>query len=494
MAKGGSKFAPKAKPRPTRRSRPETQEGSEAGTPTDGNDAHENTSQAGVGRAEIDAQQALQQLRSPQTELQGIEGIPQIVETASNGIPVVGQGATTITAATAITADGIPAVESSPKTSQRLRPPLHASAGAPAGSTRTRALPRMLPNRPPSTSMGSAGSSATLPRLASLSTAISMPGMAAVPETSSVGHERPSSSLIPAPMKRQRTSDSASSRRTTPDLMPLMRLKTIEDYPTLGMDEISRLPIAYFCKDNRHGRPTQEFIERENNTIRKMYEPLTKGKTTENNDEDAQTAAKEKAPDKPQNDASKNDDARPSQPAASSANRMAAQVRIVDGKVVVDSESLVVSRSDMAGAEREPLELVDESARPRFINSLTYVQKRASRKRWTASETDAFYEALRKYGSDFEMISAVMAGRNRYDIRNKFKTEEKKNAERVTDTLLAQRSPPPTPLSASKAASFASKLQQQQQDSDEDAPLPMSFESYSLAATPDNTAALADSD
>ncbi|KAJ2645285.1 hypothetical protein GGH99_008320, partial [Coemansia sp. RSA 1285] len=118
---------------------------------------------------------------------------------------------------------------------------------------------------------------------------------------------------------------------------------------------------------------------------------------------------------------------------------------------------------------------------------------RASRKRWTASETDAFYEALRKYGSDFEMISAVMAGRNRYDIRNKFKTEEKKNAGRVTSTLLAQRSPPPTPLSASKAASFASKLQQQQ-DSDEDAPLPVTFESYSLAATPDNTAALADSD
>ncbi|KAJ2597061.1 hypothetical protein EV177_007811 [Coemansia sp. RSA 1804] len=482
------KFAPKAKPRPTRRSRPETQEGSEAGTPKDGNDAHENTSQAGVGPEEVDAQQALQQLRSPQTELQSVEGIPQVVETASNGIPVVGQGATI-----AITAEGIPAVESSPKTSQRLRPPLHAGAGAPAGSTRTRALPRMLPNRPPSTSVGPAGEPATLPRLASLSTAISMPGMAAVPETSSVGHERPSSSLIPAPMKRQRTSDSASSRRTTPDLMPLMRLKTIEDYPTLGMDEISRLPIAYFCRDNRHGRPTQEFIERENNTIRKMYEPLTKGKTTDNGDGDTQTAAKEKAPDKPQTDASKNDDARPSQPAASAANRMAAQVRIVDGKVVVDSESLVVSRSDMAGAERAPLELVDESARPRFINSLTYVQKRASRKRWTASETDAFYEALRKYGSDFEMISAVMAGRNRYDIRNKFKTEEKKNAGRVTSTLLAQRSPPPTPLSASKAASFASKLQQQQ-DSDEDAPLPVTFESYSLAATPDNTAALADSD
>ncbi|KAJ2655438.1 hypothetical protein GGH99_007197, partial [Coemansia sp. RSA 1285] len=368
------KFAPKAKPRPTRRSRPETQEGSEAGTPKDGNDAHENTSQAGVGPAEVDAQQALQQLRSPQTELQSIEGIPQVVETASNGIPVVGQGATI-----SITAEGIPAVESSPKTSQRLRPPLQAGAGAPAGSTRTRALPRMLSNRPPSTSVGSTGSPATLPRLASLSTAISMPGVAAVPETSS----------------RHRTSDSASSRRTTPDLMPLMRLKTIEDYPTLGMDEISRLPIAYFCRDNRHGRPTQEFIERENNTIRKMYEPLTKGKTTDNGDEDPQTAAKEKVPDKPQNDASKNDDARPSQPAASSANRMAAQVRIVDGKVVVDSESLVVSRSDMAGAERVPLELVDESARPRFINSLTYVQKRASRKRWTASETDAFYEALR---------------------------------------------------------------------------------------------------
>ncbi|KAI9506321.1 hypothetical protein BX070DRAFT_187545 [Coemansia spiralis] len=129
----------------------------------------------------------------------------------------------------------------------------------------------------------------------------------------------------------------------------------------------------------------------------------------------------------------------------------------------------------MAGTNNEQLELVDESARPRFVNSLTYVQKRASRKRWTREETDAFYVALRKYGSDFEMVSAVMPGRNRYDIRNKFKMEERKNARRVTETLLGQRTPPvPTTPSAEAA----------EPELGEGGPL-ASLEAYSMAPTPE---------
>ncbi|KAJ2556747.1 hypothetical protein EV175_001799, partial [Coemansia sp. RSA 1933] len=150
-----------------------------------------------------------------------------------------------------------------------------------------------------------------------------------------------------------------------------MRLKQIEDYPVLETDEISHMSISYFCKDNRHGRPTQEFIERENNAIRKMYEPLSKNSST-NDGQSTQTAAAETSPaDKSSHDASGKDTVPSVQPAAPS-NRLAAQVRIVDGKVVVDSESLVISRSDMAGVGNEPLELVDESARPRYVNSLTY--------------------------------------------------------------------------------------------------------------------------
>ncbi|KAJ2527170.1 hypothetical protein EV175_007571, partial [Coemansia sp. RSA 1933] len=124
--------------------------------------------------------------------------------------------------------------------------------------------------------------------------------------------------------------------------------------------------------------------------------------------------------------------------------------------------------------------LVDESARPRYVNSLTYVQKRGSRRRWSKDETEAFFEALRKYGSDFEMISAALPGRNRYDIRNKFKAEDKANSKRVTDTLLARRSPPPTPLSADKLA--AAELQNNSDDAQRNAVL----ERYTMAVQLDN--------
>ncbi|KAJ2758430.1 hypothetical protein IWQ57_006834, partial [Coemansia nantahalensis] len=146
--------------------------------------------------------------------------------------------------------------------------------------------------------------------------------------------------------------------------------------------------------------------------------------------------------------------------------RMAAQVRVVNGKVVIDTDSLVVSRSDMAKDGAEPLELVDESERPRFINSLTYAKKRGSRKRWKPEETELFYQQLRKFGSDFEMISSVMPDRCRYDIRNKFKLEERKNPQRITDTLLRRR---PQDVGAPPAPPA------------DDAP-PSQLEEYSMAA------------
>ncbi|KAJ2091848.1 hypothetical protein IW138_001537 [Coemansia sp. RSA 986] len=478
LPKGGSKFAPKAKPRPTRRSQAAaTQGNSEVRAPTEENEVqktlreHEHTRQTDVRQAELEAGQALQQLRSPQAVAQNMEGIPQVVETGSNGIPIVGQGS--------VLAEEIPVVGSSKKTSRRLKAASRSNSAALTGTTGSGALPRMLPNRPPSTSIAPA----MLPRLASLSTLLSSGSGATsgAADASDSVRGGPSGPRMPNPLKRQRTRDSSiSSRRSTPDPMPQMRLKSVEDYPVLGTDEISRLPIAYFCRDNRHGRPTKEFVERENNSIRKMYEPLTKNSATESDGQSTQTAATETPPDKK----SRNDSgegAAPTSQLAASSNRMAAQVRIVDGKVVVDSESLVISRSDMAGAGNEQLELVDESARPRFINSLTYVQKRASRKRWTADETEEFYVALRRYGSDFEMISVAMPGRNRYDIRNKFKAEEKKDNKRITATLLAQRSPPLTPLSATKLASMVAEAQS---DSGDDAQTTM-LEGYSMTALSD---------
>ncbi|KAJ1769008.1 hypothetical protein LPJ77_005196, partial [Coemansia sp. RSA 2523] len=258
------------------------------------------------------------------------------------------------------------------------------------------------------------GSSVAPPRLASLR---------------STGSPSPMSptrrQYSPQLTKRQRTSS------PTPDPVPLPRLKTAEDYTVMDAEQITNLPIAYFCRDTRHGIPTPEFIDKENETLRKMHEAR---------------AAKyapaeppiEETPDEDVDIEGSGDDA-VAKPEG--ANRMAARVRIVDGQVVIDSDSLVINRSDMADGKNEPLELVDESEQPRFINTMSYVRQRTSRKLWTSDETDEFYKALRKFGTDFQMCTSMLPDRNRYDIRNKFRKEERKNPLRITDALLVRDTP-----------------------------------------------------
>ncbi|KAJ2304506.1 hypothetical protein IWW54_005378, partial [Coemansia sp. RSA 2705] len=267
------------------------------------------------------------------------------------------------------------------------------------------------------------------------------PRLASLRSPSTGGPTSPSSLRSPPPLRSsssarsQRSLTSPAKRRRTatasPEPVPLPRLKNIADYTVMDTEEISKLPIAYFCRDTRHGVPTQAFIDRENEALRQLHE----AKQRNSEDEDEETAAPPVA--KKAKEASE----APSEPETPRANKLAAQVRIVDGQVVIDTDSLVVNRSDMAEGMDEPLELVDESARPRFINSMTYVKRRTTRRAWSPEETNEFYLMLRKFGSDFEMIAAAMPDRNRYDIRNKFKKEERKNPLRVTDALLVRNSP-----------------------------------------------------
>ncbi|KAJ2822147.1 hypothetical protein GGI24_004025, partial [Coemansia furcata] len=235
--------------------------------------------------------------------------------------------------------------------------------------------------------------------------------------------------------KRRRTATN------TPEPAITLKLKTVDDYRLLDVEVISNLPIGFFCSDTRHGQPTKEYIENENDVIRKIMAP-----TSSSSNEGPSGSTQEKPAVKaPETKASKVDE-----PAVLS-NFRVAQMRIVDGKTVVDSDSLVINRREMADANQGPLELVDESSRPRYVNSQTYAPQRGTRKRWTPEENEAFYRALRTYGSDFEMISSVMPGRNRYDIKNKFKKEEKLNGKRITNLLLKRAEPIAASLPATPA-------------------------------------------
>jgi transcription factor TFIIIB component B'' len=66
------------------------------------------------------------------------------------------------------------------------------------------------------------------------------------------------------------------------------------------------------------------------------------------------------------------------------------QMKLVNGQIVLDEESLVVQHSDLHG-ERAPMERVEESQHMRHITSATF-GKRNRTVKWTEEDTIKFYE------------------------------------------------------------------------------------------------------
>lgn len=118
-------------------------------------------------------------------------------------------------------------------------------------------------------------------------------------------------------------------------------------------------------------------------------------------------------------------------------SRYAVQVRIgPNGETIIDEDSLFVDRAE----ELDTAEYthVEESDTTKFVNSATYGRKlRGSR--WSAEETELFYDALSQFGENYELISYVLPGRDRKQCKNKFKIEDKKNPARITYCLNNRR-------------------------------------------------------
>lgn len=65
---------------------------------------------------------------------------------------------------------------------------------------------------------------------------------------------------------------------------------------------------------------------------------------------------------------------------------------MVNGKIVLDEESLLIDRSAMVQDENEgPMEYVEETAMTRLVNSVTH-SKRVRTEKWSEAETELFYE------------------------------------------------------------------------------------------------------
>lgn len=110
------------------------------------------------------------------------------------------------------------------------------------------------------------------------------------------------------------------------------------------------------------------------------------------------------------------------------------------GEIMIDTDSLQVDRHAQAAAEREQgqLEAVEENflSRP-AVNSQTYA-KREKPNSWSEELTDEFYDALRMFGTDFDMIGRMLR-KTRRAIKLKFNREERLDPDRINQTLLGER-------------------------------------------------------
>jgi transcription factor TFIIIB component B'' len=113
-------------------------------------------------------------------------------------------------------------------------------------------------------------------------------------------------------------------------------------------------------------------------------------------------------------------------------------MRIVNGEIVLDHASLQVDRHADAERNGGDLEDVIENSLTRKINQATY-GKRSKTESWDEDMTDLFYRGLRMFGTDFMVISKMFPGRSRRQIKLKFNNEERRDPQRIKETLLGPR-------------------------------------------------------
>ncbi|XP_040197420.1 transcription factor TFIIIB component B'' homolog isoform X2 [Rana temporaria] len=108
---------------------------------------------------------------------------------------------------------------------------------------------------------------------------------------------------------------------------------------------------------------------------------------------------------------------------------LAPRVKVAeDGSIILDEESLTVEVSRGKAPIVEGNDPIFERG-----STTTYSSFRKSNysKPWSEEETDMFYLAISMVGTDFSMIGQLFPHRQRIEIKNKFKREERTNSWRI---------------------------------------------------------------
>lgn len=123
----------------------------------------------------------------------------------------------------------------------------------------------------------------------------------------------------------------------------------------------------------------------------------------------------------------KKPDVEDSEGPAPEAQKNNVELNIVDGKILLNPESTVVSKGTASFGDRE-VEIDNPFENP--ITSVSYT-KLAHTDAWTTDELVQLYNALSTWGTDFTFIAQLFPYRSRRQVKRKFILEEKKNPELV---------------------------------------------------------------
>ncbi|MCJ1406475.1 Transcription factor TFIIIB component B [Ptychographa xylographoides] len=196
------------------------------------------------------------------------------------------------------------------------------------------------------------------------------------------------------------------------------------------MIEPGIVTMADLCRDGRTGKISKREKALQERDAKELMRKQQEG---EHSTEDAQTAISTA-------------DIEPagvidpvSGPASSRAP--APTIRVVNGQIVHDEGSRTIDRVAMANEARgnnEVVVVVDSLSHK--VNSHTY-GKKGRLPKWNEEMTDRFYDGLRMFGTDFEMIAKMFPEKTRRTIKLKFVKEEKLDKEKIKATLLGDRIP-----------------------------------------------------
>ncbi|KAK4173474.1 hypothetical protein QBC36DRAFT_335754 [Triangularia setosa] len=118
------------------------------------------------------------------------------------------------------------------------------------------------------------------------------------------------------------------------------------------------------------------------------------------------------------------------------------QYQIIDGEIVLNQSSLQIDRHARAREAEGNLEEVEEDDFTNHTTQQTYLRRALKPGQWSDADTDQFYWALSRFGTDFELISKMFTGKTRKHIKLKFNREERQSPERIKKALVGELKQP----------------------------------------------------